>query len=341
MDALIRSQFFSRQGKATTHFFNGFKTGHARKQDQSDAPVPDHVDPLKLLEKLIKDRTSEEKSKEKQSNPSSAFKSKSRDFSMEPSESPGVGHYSPRYTALDSRLNQGPKYFKTKKKKKLSKIYLPSCLNSALQCTSSRPKDTSNPYGPLDPLLNRTVLTVEEFENRLDHMLSLTPIPEKPQSRIAAPIQFSLQRPREPFVKPDSGPNEKRFEYIPNKVDLYRKFQRPQSVDFSKMSDRPDYPVKTTVGPYKSNAEVVMPKLVRNVPDFSKQIERKSLAIEHLLKSPDSPDLMKYNMAYAKQGNVKGPKKLPLMKTLTARDDSMYKVTEAYSLNSRRSASPF
>lgn len=337
MDAYIRSDFFSRQGKATKHLFNGFKTGEHRELSQTEAPSMQKIDPLKLLEKVTKERLEAERSRNKSTSPSSFFKSISRDFTLPTSESPGAGHYFPKYSVLDSRVNQGPKYFKPKKNKKIAKVYLPGCLNMDLKCRAAK----SNPYGLMDPFLLRTVHNYEDHKLKVEEIRSLTPIPEKLKSKIIAPISFALQKPREPFVKLDSGPNEKRFDYNPSKVEMSFKFQRPQSVDFSKMSERQNYPVRSLPGPYEVNADLIMPKLVINVPDFSKQINRKPLHLEHLLNSPESPNLPKYTMAYNKQGNVKGPKKLPLMHTTTARDDSMYRVTEAYSLNSKRSGASF
>ena len=336
MDAYIRTNFFSRQGKATKHLFNSFKGGHSRSYDLNDEVIRDPINPAKLLEKLLKERNDEAKGKEKSISPSSFFRSKGHDFSNDSSDAPGAGHYSPVFTALDSRLNQGPKYHKPSVNKRKAKIFLPSCLNNELQCKSN---DTE-PYGIIDRHLNRTVHTVEEYETKVSQLRSLTPIPEKPYCKVISPIQFAIQKPRDPFVKPDSGPNEKRFSYTPSKLDILQRFKRPESVDFSKMSFRVDKPSNVSAGPYNKNLEYVMPKLSKNVPDFSKQLERKALVLEHILKTPNSPDLITYNSAFTKQGNYKGPKKLPLMKTLTARDDSMYKVTEAYSLNSKRSQSP-
>ena len=333
MDNYIRSQFFSRQGKATKHLFNSFKSSSHRELEPKAEPSSISINPTQLLEKLIKDRNQDELTKNSQS-PSSFFKVVGRDFSLSESSSPGAGHYYPNYSYLDARVNQGPKYFKPTVNKKIPKIYLPGCLNENLQCRVPK----SDPYGEVSPGLNRTVHSVEEYETKIGTLRSFTPIPEKLQSKVASPIKFSVQKPRDPFIKSDSGPHEKRFDYFPSKKDMSLKFERPQSVDFGKMSPRIDYPVKSTTGPYDKNPEYTMPKLVKNVPDFAKQIKRKPLVLEHILRNPDFPDLKKYDKAFQKLGNVKGPKKLPLMSTVTARDDSMYKSTDAY-VNSKNSKS--
>lgn len=331
MDSLIREQFFSRQGKATKHFFNGFRSWSPRdppKEARPDSPI----NPSKLLEELLKEKHLA-KLNEKKPKQSSFFQSVERDFSLEESDSPGAGHYSPRFNALDPRLNQGPRYYKANKNPKIPKVYLPRCINSDFQCC----RKGDNHLGDLDSRINKTVIGLDDYDTKVMKFRNFTPIPEKLSYKIASPIQLNLQKPRDPFIKENSGPNEKRFDYIPSKNHILTKFKRPESVDFGKLSGRTEEEIRHSPGPYDKNQEYVMPKLVTNVPDFSKQLKRKTLLLEHMLRTPNSPELGKIQKAYLRQGNVKEPTKLPLMKTLTARDDSMYKVTEGYSLNTRRS----
>lgn len=331
MDNLVREQFFSRQGKATKHFFNGFKSWSPRDPPEESRPSSE-IQPLKLLEELLREKHLA-KLNQKKAKISSCFQSIGRDFSLERSDSPGAGHYSPRFVALDPRVNQGPKYHKPNKNPKIPKVYLPRCLNSEFQCC--RKHDDS--LGEFDDKINKTVIRVDEYDTKMMKFRNFTPIPEKIPYRISSPIKLDLQKPRDPFVKENSGPNDKRFDYCPSKDHILTKFKRPESVDFGKISGRFEEPVRNSPDPYDKNQEYVMPKLVRNIPDFKKQLERKPLLHEHMLKTPNSPDLVKIHKAYMKQGNIKGATKLPLMKTLTPRDDSMYKVTEGYSLNTRRS----
>lgn len=332
MDSLIREQFFSRQGKATKHFFNSFRSFSPRDPQSKDLDQKAEIVPSKLLEQVIKERH-QAKLNEKKTKNSSFFTSVGRDFSLEESDSPGAGHYSPSFSWVDGRVNQGPRYSKASRKQKQAKVFLPNCINNDFQCISKNPE----PLGEVDKRINKTVLTIAEYEFKQKAFRNWTPIPEKPTYKIISPIKLALQKPREPFVKEDSGPNPHRFNYHPSQKEMLLKFKRPESVDFGKMSFRSEDPPHHSPGPYDKNHEFIMPKLVKNVPNFQKQLERKPILLEHMLKTPDSPDLKKINLAFSKQGNVKNTRKLPLMHTLTARDDSMYKVTEAYSLNSRRS----
>lgn len=331
MDSLIREQFFSRQGKATKHFFNSFRSFSPRDPPSKDLEKIEII-PSKLLEEVIKEKHIAKLNQKKSKN-SSFFSSVGRDFTLEPSDSPGSGHYSPRYDWVDGRVNQGPRYSKPSKKSKVAKVFLPKCMNSDFEC---KRKDSES-LGEIDKRIHKTVLSVDDYEEKIKNFRNFTPIPEKISYRVQSPIKLALQRPRDPFVKEDSGPNPMRFDYQPSVQQILLKFKRPESVDFGKISERFEELPRHSPGPYDKNKEFVMPKLVKNVPNFEKQLDRKSLVLEHMLKTPDSPDIKKINNAYLKQGNVKGTTKLPLMHTLTARDDSMYKVTEAYSLNSRRS----
>jgi hypothetical protein len=321
MEAYIRDNFFSRQGKATKHLFDSFKSVSRQESIDKVSSSPEPINPITFLEKLVKERQEEKILKERSIKFSSFFTSVGRDSYSFSSSTPGVGQYSPSYSALDPRTNQGPKYFKPIKKKKKPKIFLPRCINSNLECKILQ----SEPYGNFIPLIHRTVHNLEDYEENLKKIKSLTPIPEKITKKITASVSFDSQISRDPFVKLNSGPNEKRFDYSPSKSDILQRFNRPLSVDFSKNSPRTEKSQIFAGGPYDKNKEYVLPKLAKNIPDFSKQLKRKPLLLEHLLKNPNSPDLNRYDKSFNNQGNIKGPKKIPLMHTTRSRDDSMYK----------------
>ncbi|OMJ89450.1 hypothetical protein SteCoe_8450 [Stentor coeruleus] len=293
MDELIRGHFFSRQGKATRHFFNGLKEGKKRPKNYKDEYSHEPVEIQKVLEELLREKQ-ERKHREKNKKPSSSFKTVGRDFSMPESDSPGVGQYSPLYTALYPRIGQGPKYTKPSVNNKIRKIYLPPCLDSEFRCRSKSPENnkirkiylppcldsefrcrSKSPDSPRskDPITNRTVMSVQEFDSKLGTLRNITPIPEKLPNKILSPIQFDIQKPRDPFIKLNSGPNPGRFSYNPSEHEILTKFKRPESCDFSKMSARVYKLNQVTTGPYNINKEFVMKKLSTNIPDFSKGIK--------------------------------------------------------------------
>lgn len=265
MEELIRGHFFSRQGKATKHFFNGFKEGKKRPKNFKDEYSHESVEIQKVLEEVLREKQ-ERKQRERNKKPSSSFRAVGRDFSMSESDSPGAGQYSPLYTALYPRINQGPKYTKPSVNEKIRKIYLPPCLDNEFRCRSKSPDSPSNK----DPITNRTVMSVQEFDSKLGTLRNLTPIPEKVPYKIFSPIKFDIQKPRDPFVKLNSGPNPERFAYNPSEYQVLTKFKRPESCDFSKMSARVYKLGRVTAGPYNINKEFVMKKLSTNIPDFSK-----------------------------------------------------------------------
>ena len=124
-----------------------------------------------------------------------------------------------------------PKYSKPSKKKKKEKIFLPPCLNHEFRCEKHSESFKDNK-------VNKTVMNLEEFEIRKGNIRSFTPVPEKLKPKIVSPIKLDLQKPRDPFINPENGPNEKRFSYCPSKEEILTKFKTPEIVDFGRMSPR-------------------------------------------------------------------------------------------------------
>lgn len=335
MEIVKNEVLFSRQGKATVHQFVNLNFAPKRE------PKIKEIDPLPasgikgLFDKLQKEIEDEDKriaNMPKKLTPSfMAVSRNERDHAFRnKTESPKVGRYSPRFAVIDPRINQAPKIMQKIGSPRKQKIFLPACISHELSCAfpGEHPKPDH-----FDHNLNRTISHLEDYQERVSKNPIPTPI--KLTYRIQSPINLNIQKPRDPFVNPESPPNESRFNFYHTSSAHYSKHRRARTVNFGKMISRKSLHENTSVspGPYNRNEEALMPRLNLTMMEFDKNLPRKPLVYEHLLRTPFSPDLEKLDKAFFKQSSIRGAYKIPSMQSVSPRDDMMYKTTEAYMLN--------
>ncbi|CAG9329409.1 unnamed protein product [Blepharisma stoltei] len=339
MEILKNEVLFSRQGKASIHFFANLNLSPKRKAKIKE-PEPLPAAGIKgLLESIEKELEDEEKAKaNKPQKCTASFVSVSREQRdhayRNKTESPKVGRYTPKYNVIDPRINQAPKIKEKIGVPRQRKIFIPACVDDDLNC--SFPAEYSKTsIGYYDNKLSRTIYNLNDYQDKFSKQSeSVSPIPEKPGHKIKSPLDFKIQKPRDPFVKSSNPPNELRFEFYASADTNNSKHKRSRTVAFDKMIPRKDlHKIGETPGPYNKNEEKLMPRLNFTLIDFNKNPARKPLIHEHILRTPHSPDLERYDRAFYKQSTIRGAYHIPTIKSLSPRDDMMYKTTEAYNLN--------
>lgn len=335
MDLPLQTSLFSRQGKATSHMHPEFSTGpkpRPKGKEIEPVKISDLSSMLTDLEQKRLQQESDAKSKPKPL--TSSFRAVSRDeyaFAFRNrTESPRVGNYSPRFTVVEPRATHTLKLCKNSSVPKERLIYLPACLNNFSCSLATRTKDHL-----ASKSIKREPKPLKHFEDTVKDLEKKNPQdPVKPKERLKLPIAFDKQKTRPEFVKDSDPPNEKRFQYVENDSFVYSKHRRVSSLPFDKNIPRKDFfETRESLSPYDVNKEFTMKKLSLTVMEFSKMSPRKPLVLDHMLKTPAQLEDEKIDAAYMKQSVVRGRHKIPLMSTVTPRDDLMYRTTERYILN--------
>lgn len=322
MEVFQRELFFSKQGKTSAHNHSILFTGKKKRPKLRELIIIDPYDE-EALSKITTKKNKE--TKVKVVKPDYAFRAVSREKRelafRNKTDSPVVGLYTPKYSAVDSRVNQGPIFKKHSHKPRVVRLEVPNCLNAQLMCTFPK-------HNRCKP---REFLTISEVQTKIKNRKTTPKTEPAPYIR---KVNFKLQTARKPFVSPQDPPNEERFSHVDTSSLVYSKNKRPQTVSFSRMLPRQELiEVRQTVDPYEVNENLVRPRSGLDILNFKLMGERKPLLIKERLVTPDSPALEVLEKAYFKQSNVRGVYKIPKISTVCSRDDIMYKTTEAYSLN--------
>lgn len=335
MDLLPTESLFSRQGKATTHMHPEFATGPKRRPEAKVIEPVKMSDLKAMLADIEQNRTDEENAVKNRPNPlTSSFRAISRDsyaFAFRNrTDSPKVGNYSPRFTVVEPRATHTLQLKSPVSAPKQRIIYLPSCVDpKTADLHNRRHKSTTN------KVIKRNAFTLHEFSSRLGDIESkyLGEV-KKTGERLILPMDFDKQKPREDFVKNTDPPNENRFAYMSNYSEVHSNQRRVSSLPFEKILPRKEFfDQQVSLSPYDVKKELTQKKVSITVLEFSKMTPRKPLIHDHMIKTPQRIEDGKIEAAYTKQSTVRGFHKLPLMQTITARDDIMYRTTESYNLN--------
>ena len=322
MEVLQRELFFSKQGKTSAHNHSILFAGKKKRPKPKELNIIDPYDEEVLSKIGIREN---KETKVKVVKPDSTFRAVSREKRelafRNKTDSPMVGLYTPKYSAVDARVNQGPIFKTHSHKPRKVTLEVPNCLNAQLMCTFPK-------HNRCKP---REILTITEVQTKIKSRKVNTKAEPAPFIR---KVNFKLQTARKPFVSPQDPPSEERFLHVETSSFVLSKNKRPKTVSFSKMLSRQELiEVKQNVGPYEVNENQIRPRSGLDVLNFKLMGERKPLIIKERLVTPDSPALDVLDRAYFKQSNVRGSYKIPKISTVSPRDDSMYKTTEAYSLN--------
>ncbi|CAG9317288.1 unnamed protein product [Blepharisma stoltei] len=337
MDFLKPKALFSKQGKATTYIHPVLDLTPKRR------PRLKHSEPFlvsninDVLEELEKLKDEDEKSST-YTRPTTSFSSVSREkynFAFRnKTESPKVGSYTPKYNLIKSREDQGPKFMKKIVKPRKRKIFLPGCISNDMSCSFPSVKSTNDPNGELknfDINLGRTISLFDDFQEQVLQKSSRnnSPIPEK-YTKIKTPVKFKVQIERKPFISSSTSPNQRKIDF--SDIDIPKKHIK--TVNFKKMIPRQElHEPKILLGPYLKFDEWSNKKLLKTLANFGKATGRKEILFETVPKTPESPNLEKFDKAFLQQSTVRGLRQIPPMRTVTARDDAMYRVNEGYIMN--------
>lgn len=306
MEILEKEVFFSKQGKASSHtnalLFHGVK-----KRPKAKVLVLTNPANCEYLLQVVQSqrRAAEAKIKAKPNRLTSAFTTTSRNHHdnafRNRTESPHVGLYTPCFTALDARVNQGPKYHDPVGSPREKKILLPSCIDEQMKCNFYKKQEKkAKKKGQKD----RVLLTVSEYQEKIGRISANTPVL---RDKIYSPIEFDKQLSRTPFVKPGSPPHEKRFSQKLFDSCVHSNNKKACTISFNKMLSRSELiKPKDSVGPYDIKDILVKPRIATKIIDFGKMGSRKPMLLEQQLHTPMSPELEKYDKAFNKQSKVRG-----------------------------------
>lgn len=307
MEILHKEVFFSKQGKASMHsnamLFQGTKKRPKAKElnivDPSDAKQMKNIMDQQKIEE-----SNREKPKAQKLSPAFTVVSRSQyeNAFRNRTESPIVGLYTPNYTAIDPRVNQGPKFVKKKQKIREKVLLFPTCVDSEMRCTF--PKNTRPQSNCRTADLQRTTFTYREYAERLYSRTVETPVLTH---QVKPLVDFRVQTPREPFVRAESPPHEKRFTHIHPESCVLSSNKRAQTVSFNKMLPRKELIVpKESYGPYNAKDEFIRPKLTTDILEFRSMQGRTPNVNKQYLMTPQSPDLDVYDKAFNKQSSIRG-----------------------------------
>lgn len=309
MEKSLQGILFSRQGKATSHMYPEFSTG-PKPRPKTKVVEPVRMSELKsmLTDLENKRMQSECDAKSKPKPLTSSFRAISRDeydFAFRNrTESPRVGNYSPRFTVVEPRATHTLALVKPSSVPKERLIFVPACLNTFSCNLANRTKESFHSKG-----IKREGRRLSEFESNVKEIQKNEPKdPKVPERRLKLPICFDKQKDRPEFVKETDPPNEKRFDFVESKDSLvYTKHKRVQSLPFDKNIPRKEFfELKESLSPYDVNKEFTLKKLSLTVMDFAKMSPRKTLLIDHMLKTPVQIEDEKINTAFLKQSTVRG-----------------------------------
>ena len=324
MEVLQREVFFSKQGKASAHnhsiLFNGTKRRPTLKE--LNLVDPSDNESLELLKETKKEKVC------KKPQPDSSFKAISREQRdralRNQTDSPVVGLYSPKYEMVYPRISQAPAFKTHSTHSKQIRMEIPNCMDSTLTCAFPK-------HNRCKP---RETLTLSEVEKKIRGRKQAASSEPK---QFVQKVNFSLQSPRKPFVSEKDPPDSKRFAYVQSSSLVFSGNKRPRSVIFKKMIARKELiEVQPSPGPYEAREGLTRPRTGVDVLSFKLMSERKPLLLKERLVTPGSPPLEVLERAFSRQSHVRGVRKMPRISTMKSRDDSMYRTTEAYSLNTSK-----
>ena len=303
MEILEKAVFFSKQGRASSHTHAMLFSGIKKRPKAKELKIIDPSEALKILQLIQKEKIEEEnKRKQTPKKCSYAFRTVSRmqyeSAYRNKTDPPNVGSYSPNYNVINPRVNQGPKFVKSTNKPREGKVFLPNCFDEEMNCKFPNKKSLKINH------LNRTAYSLSEYKQKLNRRKAETP---NFRIKIPSPINFNIQKDREPFVSSDSPPHEKRFVELPLNTFAYSNNKRCRIVSFNKMIGRDEViKAKESLSPYDVKYHLTKPKTGTDIIEFQNMTPRTPNLIKQQLYTPKSPELRKFDEAFNKQSTVRG-----------------------------------
>jgi len=312
---------FSRQGKAISHLFPTYFATPMKRPNPIEKSQEELTpkDPVPII------------------NMSSSFKAISREqyehTKRDRTVSPRVGFYNPQWHFTRPRSAQAPKIIQTPTKSRPKKIFLPKCISKDLHCSfPHRITNEKSLPGQFIEKLKRTMSNLQDDVEKTEE--NQKKAPEAFSKTKDSWLTFENQLDRQGFVSKNDPPHPGRFSFVQPASLTYSNNKRVKTFLISKFSSRKQlFETGLTLGPYDKDEEKLMPKLNNSYVEFGKMTERKDLVLEHRLSTPNAPNLENLDKAFCQQSGVRGATNIPLMASVTPRDDLMYRVTEAYNLN--------
>lgn len=334
----------SKQGRAINHMYPTLFASNIKRPKSQAQEVPPVYDFAEMLNDLEAQRLKNEEEAQKALSEqyTSSFKAVSREqrsFAYRnKTYSPCVGLYNPKWDSVKPKTSKTIRFSSKSSKKRDQQIFTPCCIENDLNCTFPRRKSSENAspkMGTYDKKLKRTVTNIKHYNAKVNKKSETKEaIPKKPHKRVQSPIKFSLQLSRKEFVTEKDPPNEKRFDFTGSNSLVYSRNRKINSFSFEKSEERGElFCLGLSIPPYDKNEEKTMQRLDVSVMEFDKTTQRKDLLLEHQLVTPFQTELDIYDDAFMKQSNVRGPIHIPLMSTITPRDDLMYRVKDTYVYN--------
>jgi len=159
----------------------------------------------------------------------------------------------------------------------------------------------------------------------------MSPGRERIVGHVASPIQFSRQKSREPFVDPNKGPHEKRFDTINLLPSINSKYHIYSPPKLGKYSERTNSVIVRNMNliDYEVKIDIVREKVVVRVPQFDKCTNRPGPEIK---KCFDTPNSIYYPEKAYEDNKFKNNSSLVPMNKTMPRDDRMYRISEGYNL---------
>jgi hypothetical protein len=339
MDFYKKRVMISKQGRAINHLHPEYFTNPIKRPIPDLPDSPETINITGVLSDEKKQQKNEKKAKKSQPvKLNYSFKAISREkynhITRNKTESPRVGLYNPNWQVVRPSTARAPQLLTKKTTPRDKKIFTPICMTQNLNCSFPvRDSTEALKAGSYNERLKRTMSNFNDYLQRVE--TSRKPLTE-PASMLNTlnSIVFDKQLTRKEFVTEKNPPNEKRFSFLDKKSDVCTKNKKIKSFLFAKSTFRQElFKTKETLGPYEKFKDINSGLKSTVQIKFDKMPDRKELLLYHQLITPNSPTISDCEQAYLKQSNVRGIYKIPLMASVTPRDDLMYRVTEAYKLN--------
>lgn len=330
MDFYKKRVMISRQGKAINHLNPSYFATPIKRSPPKQPEKFEFSDIDKILNSYSKPNQDSLKS-EQAPNLSYSFKAISRekyDFvHRNKTESPKVGAYNPNWEAVRPRSAQSPKISAKRTRPRKKMIFTPLCITKDFNCSYPARTSADSNY---NEKLKRTMSNLQTYVERSEEKRKTRAGSAKLSKTVQSFVDFEKQLDRK-----DSAPDKpQRFTFIERTSGISSKNKHVHGVEFAKTTPRGElFPSKGTLGPYDKDEEKLMWKLNTAQLDMSKMTDRKELVLTHMLKTPHPLSIEEYDKAFFHQSTVRGTFHIPLMATVTPRDDMMYRTTEAYILN--------